>query len=66
MTVKADDGNGGTDTIAVTINVTDVAEQPAKPDPPTVTPTAGAADSLDVSWVKPDLNGGPDITGYDV
>ena len=31
VTVKADDGNGGNDTIAVTINVTDVNEPPAFP-----------------------------------
>ena len=66
VTVTAADGNGGTATVAVTINVTDAAEQPAKPAKPTVTPTAGAAGSLDVSWVKPDLNGGPEITGYDL
>ena len=66
VTVKAADGNGGSDTIAVTIDVTDVAEQPDKPDKPTVTAKTGTTDSLDVSWTKPDLNGGPDITGYEV
>ena len=66
VTVTASDGNGGAATVAVTIDVTDVAEQPAKPEPPTVTATARAAGSLDVDWVKPDLNGGPDITGYEV
>ena len=66
VTVTASDGNGGVATVAVTIDVTDVAEQPAKPEPPTVTATARAAGSLDVDWVKPDLNGGPDITGYEV
>ena len=64
--VTATDSNGDTATVEVTITVTDVDEQPARPDPPTVTPTAGAVGSLDVSWVKPDLNGGPDITGYQV
>ena len=33
MTVKADDDNGGTDTIDVTITVTDVNEAPAFPGP---------------------------------
>ena len=68
VTVTATDagGSGGSATVTVTIDVTDVAEQPAKPDPPTVTATAGAAGSLDVSWVKPDLNGGPEITGYNL
>ena len=64
VTVKADDGKGGTDTIAVTIDVTDAAEKPGTPDRPTVTTPSGTTDSLDVSWSKPDLNGGPDITGY--
>ena len=68
VTVTATDsgGSGGSATVTVTIDVTDVNEQPAKPDPPTVTATAGAAGSLDVSWVKPDLNGGPEITGYNL
>ena len=35
VTVKADDGNGGTDTIAVTINVTNVNEAPTIVDPQT-------------------------------
>ena len=65
VTVKASDGTASA-TIAVTINVTDVSEQPAKPDPPTVTPEAGVAGSLVVSWVEPGLNGGPDITRYDL
>ena len=64
VTVKVVDGNSGSDTIAVTINVTDRNEQPARPLAPTVTATRNATDSLDVSWIKPGLNGGPDITGY--
>ena len=64
VTVKADDGNGGTDTIAVTITVTDIDEQPDKPAKPTVTATVGSTTSLDVSWTEPGLNGGPEITGY--
>ena len=63
LTVKADDGTG-TDTIAVTVNVTDVAEMPAKPAAPTVTTTLNTTDSVDVSWTKPGRNGGPDIVGY--
>ena len=66
VTVKADDGFGGTDTIAVTINVTDVNEQPGTPAKPTVMAKAGTTDSLDMRWVRPGLNGGPEITGYDV
>ena len=66
VTVKADDGNGGSDTVAVTITVTDVAEQPATPTAPSVTATAGSTTSLDVSWTAPGLNGGPALTGYEV
>ncbi len=66
VTVKADDGNGGTDTITVTITVTDEDEQPDKPAKPTVTATSGSTTSLDVSWTEPGLNGGPEITGYEV
>ncbi len=66
VTVKADDGTGGTDTIAVTITLTDMLEKSAKPAKPTVTAKPGTTDSLGVSWVKPGLNGGPDITGYKV
>ena len=36
VTVNVDDGNGGTDTTAVTIDITDVAEKSAKPDKPTL------------------------------
>ena len=64
LTVKADDKRGGTDTFNVTVNVTDVDEKPATPAPPTVTTTANTTDSVDVSWTKPGLNGGPDIVGY--
>ena len=63
--VKADDGHGGTDTITVTIMVTDVGG-PAKPAAPEVRPTPSSAASLEVIWTTPDLNGGPDITGYDI
>ena len=66
VTVKADDGTGGTDTIAVTITLTDMLEKSAKPAKPTVTAKPGTTDSLGVSWVKPGLNGGPGITGYKV
>ena len=66
VTVKADDGNGGSDTVAVTITVTDVAEQPATPSAPTVTATSGSTTSLDVGWTAPGLNGGPALTGYEV
>ena len=34
--VKADDSNGGTDTIAVTINVDNATEKPLKPARPVI------------------------------
>ena len=65
VTVTVSDGQGGTDAKAVTISVTNVPEQPAKPARPTVRPTQGLSRSLDVSWNAPD-NTGPAITGYDL
>ena len=62
--VKADDGNGGTATIDVTVNVDDVNEKPATPAAPRVSARAGTTDRLDVAWTKPGLAGGPDIVGY--
>ena len=66
VTVKADDDNGGTATIAVTIDVTDADEKSAKPDKPVLAAVSGSSTSLTATWTKPGLNGGPDITGYDV
>ena len=63
VTVKADDSADGTDTIAVTINVTDDdTEAPDTPDAPYV--SAASATSLNVTWSAPD-NAGPAITDYD-
>ena len=66
VTVKADDGRGGTDTIAVTITVTDVEEKPLAPDAPTVSPVSGSTTSVLVSWVAPSNTGRPSITSYDL
>ena len=66
VTASVADGNGGTDSIDVTINVTDVNEKPATPTAPSVSATANTTDSLDVSWTAPGLNGGPALTGYEV
>ena len=66
VTVRVVDGNGGFDTIVVTLNVTDQNEKPERPVAPSVSATSGSATSLDVSWTAPGLNGGPDITGYAV
>ena len=66
VTVKADDSNGGTDTIAVTVNITDVAEPPSAPAAPTVSAVSDSSDSLSVSWTAPDNSGKPDIQSYDL
>ena len=65
MTAKADDGNGGTDTIDVAIALLDDdTEKSDKPAKPTLAPVPGSSTTLTASWRKPGLNGGPDITGY--
>ncbi len=64
VTVKADDGYGGTDTVAVTISVTDETEPPLAPVAPTV--TASSRTSIDVSWAAPDNVGRPPVTSYDL
>ena len=66
VTVKADDGNAGTATVAVTVTVTDVAEPPAAPGAPTVTATSASTTSVDVAWSAPANPGKPDISGYDL
>ena len=65
VVVKADDSNGGTDTIEVTITVTDVNEPPADPAAPTVSAITGSTTSLTVSWTAP-ANTGPPIDDYDL
>ena len=67
VTVKVVDGNGGSDTIAVTVNVTNnTNEQPVKPAAPTVAAVSGSTTSLRVSWSAPVNTGRPAITSYDV
>ena len=61
--VRATDGGGLTDTIDVTITVTDVNEPPGAPAAPTFGPATPA--SLTVNWTAP-ANTGPAITDYDV
>ena len=70
VTVEVGDGkdaSGAADpavdaTIAVTVNVTDVAEPPSAPAAPVLTATAT---TLAAAWAEPD-NTGPAITGYDL
>ena len=66
VSIKADDGNGGSDTVEVSITLTDVAEPPAAPAAPTVAATPGSTTSLDVSWTAPDNAGKPAISSYDL
>ena len=65
VTVKADDGHGGSDTIEVTITVTDVSEPPARPAAPSVSSVVGSTTSLSVMWTAP-ANTGPAIDHYDL
>ena len=65
VTVKADDGNGGSDTIAVTITLTNVIEPPGRPAAPSVSSVAGSTTSLSVMWTAPS-NTGPAIDTYDL
>ena len=65
VTVKASDATESA-TVAVTIDLTDEAEQPDKPDKPTLAAVSGSHTSLAARWTKPGLNGGPEITGYRV
>ena len=66
VTVTVTDGRSGSDSINVTINVTDVAEPPSVPTVLTVTP---GVESLSVSWTAPGaaaMAGKPPVNGYDV
>ena len=66
LMVMADDGNGGVDSLSVTVTVTNVDEPPGKPEAPTVTPASiDGRTSLTVSWTVP-ANTGPAIEDYDV
>ena len=66
---KKADGTADTaidETIAVTINVSDADEPPAKPAAPSVSANpATPASKIDVSWTAPDMTGKPAITDYD-
>ena len=62
LTVSVDDGQGGSDSIGVTIQVTNVNEPPDQMDRPTA---AGGFEQISVTWVLPS-NPSPAISGYDV
>ena len=57
---------GGDASATVTIDITDVDEPPPPPAAPSVSPTRGATDSLDVSWIAPSMTGRPDLSGYEL
>ncbi len=61
--VRVEDGQGGSNTIAVRINLTDLQERPGTPGAPDV--AAASSTSLEVTWDEP-ANTGPDINDYDV
>ena len=65
VTVRADDGTDS-DTVAVTIDVTDVDEPPVPPGAPAVAATPGTDGSLDVAWTAPANAGKPAIASYDL
>ena len=60
--VKADDGNGGTDTIEVTINLTDVFEPLG---PPTNLRSTRGNEQVTLRWTAPVNTGGGPITDYE-
>ncbi len=64
VTVTVSDGQGGSDTIGVTILVTDMNEPPLAPGQPVVSTVSGSKSSLSVSWTPPSNTGRPDIRGY--
>ena len=63
VTVRVEDGQGGSNTIEVTINLTDQQEKPGIPDAPGV--SAASSTSLTATWDEP-ANTGPDVNDYDV
>ncbi len=64
VTVRASDPSGASDTIAVTIEITDVLEPPLAPATPSV--SSDSTTSLSVVWTAPDNTGRPLITSYDL
>ena len=66
VTVRADDGNGGSDTIAVAIDLVDVDETVVTTPgaPQNVAATAGTG-KVRLTWDAPESQGGGVITGYE-
>ena len=64
VTVSASDGEGGADTIEVTINIDNVSEAPEAPGALRV--RASGMTALGISWSAPRNAGRPGIEGYDL
>ena len=64
LVVTADDGEGGTDSVAVTVRIANVAEPPDALMAPVV--TGLSANSLRVAWSAPDTSGQGAIEGYEM
>ena len=65
-TVKVVDSSGSSDTITVTLNVTDQDEPPLTMNQPAVSATPASTPSLEVSWTEPTNTGRPNIDSYDL
>ena len=63
VTVRVQDGQGGSNTIEVAIDLIDQQEPPETPAAPSV--SAASSTSLAVTWDEPN-NTGPDVDDYDV
>ena len=63
ITVNASDGTNDTQSIAVSITVTDVDEPPAAP---TISITDADSHSVDAAWNTPTNTAKPPVTGFDV
>ena len=64
VTVRAEDGQGGSATIPVSIDVLDELEPPASPARPQVSTVSTT--SVSVTWTAPANAGKPPITSYDI
>ena len=62
LTIRAEDGHGGSSVIAVVVEVTDELEPPSVPDKPTIAETT--RNGLTVQWTAP-ANTGPELRDYD-
>ena len=66
VTVRVLDGNGGSDTIAVTVRVTDMAEPPVTPTALSAGPVDGSSTSLEARWTQPVATDRPHVASYDL